>query len=93
MVQLYSGVIAGYILESNGFLVPQWGSILIDNPDASASRVHYNATALHPVMEFFVEQLRQLLGVKPTSLRKGNELLVLLHLKLLTIARRSPSYN
>ncbi|KAJ3275005.1 GPI transamidase component [Terramyces sp. JEL0728] len=55
----------GSVLESNAFLIPQFGGILIRNPSAQIT-----AGDLQSIMELFAQQLRQLLGVSPISTAK-----------------------
>lgn len=65
----------GQLLETNAFLVPQFGGVTIVNPsiasnndfngkNTSAQRMILDADALKPVMEVFAAQMRGLLGVK-----------------------------
>jgi GPI-anchor transamidase subunit S len=69
----------GAILESNGFLIPQWGGIVIVNPsfDDSSSPIHLGEDQLHSLMEIYIEQLRSLLGITPLSVKHQADLLVL----------------
>lgn len=60
----------GEILETNAFLIPRWGGIVIDKNrngtiQAESSEHFYNYTFndLHPIMELFLNQLRSLLGI------------------------------
>ncbi|KAG4105332.1 hypothetical protein H8356DRAFT_1634353 [Neocallimastix lanati (nom. inval.)] len=60
----------GEILETNAFLIPRWGGIVIDKnrnstSEGNSNRSFYNYTFedLHPIMELFLEQLRSLLGI------------------------------
>ncbi|OUM64564.1 hypothetical protein PIROE2DRAFT_51247 [Piromyces sp. E2] len=73
-------------LETNAFLIPRWGGIVIDknrnttNADANANGnknyYNYSFDDLHPVMELFLDQLRSLLGINeikflPTDLPRN----------------------
>ncbi|KAJ3321469.1 GPI transamidase component [Boothiomyces sp. JEL0866] len=49
----------GTLLESNAFLIPQWGGIIIRDP-----KPLLESNDLQSVMELFAQQLRQLLGFK-----------------------------
>ncbi|RUO97096.1 hypothetical protein BC936DRAFT_140992 [Jimgerdemannia flammicorona] len=52
--------------QSNAFLIPRWGGIVIHNPNAASIAAHYHHFTrkdLKPVMEIFASQLRGLLGV------------------------------
>ncbi|KAJ3333345.1 hypothetical protein HDU76_009148 [Blyttiomyces sp. JEL0837] len=62
----------GYTLHTNGFLIPQWGGIVISNPDRERDSLTYSVAALKPVMEVFLAQLRGLLGVKEVKLSGGD---------------------
>jgi len=63
----------GEILETNAFLIPRWGGIVIDknrnttdaNTNVNGNNNFYNYTFedLHPIMELFLNQLRSLLGI------------------------------
>jgi len=63
----------GEILETNAFLIPRWGGIVIDknrnttsiSANANGNHHFYNYTFkdLHPIMELFLDQLRSLLGI------------------------------
>ncbi|KAL5033133.1 hypothetical protein BDV3_000150 [Batrachochytrium dendrobatidis] len=53
----------GTVLDSNSFLIPQWGGVVIRNVPNEFRQIHYNLEKLHPIMEIFVEQLRGLLGI------------------------------
>ncbi|KAI8909209.1 phosphatidylinositol-glycan biosynthesis class S protein-domain-containing protein [Gorgonomyces haynaldii] len=57
---------------TNAFLVPRWGGIVIQNRQGD---LHLDPTALHPIMERFIEQLRLLLGIKPLELRNIHRLM------------------
>ncbi|KAJ1678492.1 GPI transamidase component, partial [Spiromyces aspiralis] len=54
----------------NGFLVPQWGGVVIANPSVLSGggrtkrRHHFGVKELRPVMQTFIAQLRLLLGVR-----------------------------
>ena len=64
------------MVESNGFLVPQWGGILIRN-DVNQTRLHYNVEQVGQLMAYYVDQLRILLGVTPTRIKQAHQLLVI----------------
>jgi len=76
----------GEILETNAFLIPRWGGIVIDknrnttsiSANANGNHHFYNYTFkdLHPIMELFLDQLRSLLGISeikflPTDLPRN----------------------
>ncbi|KAH6561486.1 hypothetical protein BASA50_001235 [Batrachochytrium salamandrivorans] len=65
----------GSTLESNAFLIPQWGGVVIRNLPTDTHRVHLSMDDLHPVMEIFVEQLRGLLGMDRTQIMNEHILL------------------
>jgi len=59
----------GEILETNAFLIPRWGGIVIDKnrnntmDNDSEHQYIYSFKDLHPIMELFLNQLRSLLGI------------------------------
>jgi phosphatidylinositol glycan class S len=57
-------------IESNAFLIPRWGGIIISNPPLASENLthHFSTNDLLPMMEIFISQLRGLLGV--TNLQK-----------------------
>ncbi|KAJ3393639.1 hypothetical protein HDU84_001414 [Entophlyctis sp. JEL0112] len=71
------------LLETNGFLIPQWGGIVIVNPSAGqlvnletgAKLYTLTASELEAPMQVFLAQIRTLLGVKETKLRGLDSLL------------------
>ncbi|CAG8467974.1 2534_t:CDS:2 [Funneliformis mosseae] len=54
----------GNIMESNAFLIPRWGGVIINNPDRSNSSHDFSFEELKSVMSIFLMQLRGLLGVQ-----------------------------
>ncbi|KAI9357584.1 phosphatidylinositol-glycan biosynthesis class S protein-domain-containing protein [Zopfochytrium polystomum] len=64
---------------TNGFLIPQWGGIVIANPtrpvDTIGGRFHFDVDELRPAFEVFVAQLRGLLGVEAVSIPAPERLL------------------
>jgi len=60
-------------LETNAFLIPRWGGIVIDknrnttnadsNANGNSNYYNYSFKDLHPIMELFLDQLRNLLGI------------------------------
>ncbi|KAI9011144.1 phosphatidylinositol-glycan biosynthesis class S protein [Gaertneriomyces semiglobifer] len=63
------------ILDTNAFLMPRWGGVVIVNPDEQTGEVDLSADKLEPVMSIFLSQLRDLMGVKaveiPNTLRNA----------------------
>jgi len=57
----------GSLSKTNAFSIPQWGGIVIYNPDNSSKEIDFTAEKLRPVMQLFVGQLRDLLGVNPVE--------------------------
>lgn len=55
------------ILNTNSFLSPRWGGILIINPDKSACHNHVFKPDIKTVASAFVSQLRKLLGIEGSS--------------------------
>jgi phosphatidylinositol glycan class S len=70
------------ILDTNAFLVPQWGGIKIHNINFNDEKepIKLDSGKLHEIMELYVEQLRKLLGVKPISIKHQQTLLVFFYL-------------
>ncbi len=67
----------GTPLPSNAFLIPQWGGIMIQNLNSTAPKsVQLSVKEMHPIIETFAEQLRNLLGVVPTRFHNRDVLLV-----------------
>ena len=60
----------GERLQSNAFIIPRWGGVVINNPtfDATKSK-HFESVELHGIMEIYIDQLRSLLGVKTQRLK------------------------
>jgi phosphatidylinositol glycan class S len=53
----------------DAFVVPQWGGIVIYNPkNATTRQVHLEGKELELIMQLFVTQLRDLLGIQPIEL-------------------------
>lgn len=65
----------GAILQTNAFLVPSWGGIVIRNLP-QAQDTHFTLEDLHDVFELFISQTRSLLGVKATTVKHHLSLLV-----------------
>ncbi|KAI8816674.1 phosphatidylinositol-glycan biosynthesis class S protein-domain-containing protein, partial [Fimicolochytrium jonesii] len=67
----------GEPLSTNAFLMPRWGGVVIQNPEVrgKGSRIHLNATSLHPFMEVAVAHLRDLLGVKKVRIPNADSVL------------------
>ncbi|ORX84479.1 hypothetical protein BCR32DRAFT_266273 [Anaeromyces robustus] len=72
----------GEILETNAFLIPRWGGIVIDKnrnntmDNIGEHQYIYSFKDLHPIMELFLDQLRSLLGINeikflPTDLPRN----------------------
>ncbi|ORX41464.1 hypothetical protein BCR36DRAFT_407506 [Piromyces finnis] len=76
----------GDILETNAFLIPRWGGIVIDknrnttdaeaNTNGNSNYYNYTVNDLQPIMELFLDQLRSLLGINeikflPTDLPRN----------------------
>jgi len=76
----------GEILDTNAFLIPRWGGIVIDknrnstsssaNANGNHNFYNYTFSDLHPIMELFLDQLRSLLGINkinflPTDLPRN----------------------
>jgi hypothetical protein len=55
--------IVGNIMESNAFLIPRWGGVIIKNPDRSTGTYNFSLEELKSIMSIFITQLRGLLGV------------------------------
>lgn len=73
----------GGILGTNGFLIPRWGGIIIQNAAFdSRKQLYFNADQLHEFMEFYVQQLRSLMGIKPLTIKHHSTLLVFFDLIL-----------
>jgi phosphatidylinositol glycan class S len=72
----------GLLLDTNAFLVPQWGGIKIHNIAFNDRKqpINLGSGQLHEIMELYVEQLRKLLGVKPISIKHQQRLLVFFYL-------------
>ncbi|KAJ3330724.1 hypothetical protein HDU91_003510, partial [Kappamyces sp. JEL0680] len=66
----------GTPLESNAFLIPQWGGIIVKNLDYSAKHVHLDSVQLQPILEIYAQQLRTLMGVEKTRIHNQERLLV-----------------
>ncbi|TPX66073.1 hypothetical protein SpCBS45565_g04715 [Spizellomyces sp. 'palustris'] len=62
------------VLETNAFLIPRWGGVVISNAEEIGVR-HFSLDDLHPIMEVYVAQLRDLLGVKHIRIRNVETLL------------------
>ncbi|KAI8609752.1 phosphatidylinositol-glycan biosynthesis class S protein [Chytriomyces sp. MP71] len=70
-------------LDTNAFLIPQWGGIVIHNPNRTTSsttragvpRQTLTSTHLRNTMQIFISQLRELLGVKDVTLGRAEKLL------------------
>lgn len=60
---LTSSTIVGNIMESNAFLIPRWGGVIIKNPDRSTGAHNFSLEELKSIMSIFITQLRGLLGV------------------------------
>lgn len=54
---------AGVISDSNAFIVPQWGGIVILNPNQDDDHFHLDSAALATPFAYFDTQLKALLGV------------------------------
>ena len=61
------------LIESNGFLVPQWGGILIRNVQGDH---HFNLEEVGGLMSYYVAQLRILLGITPSRIKHQSKLIV-----------------
>lgn len=71
------------ILKTNAFLIPRWGGVVIENKfnntQLNSDEVNtyvYSVDDLHPIMELFLSQLRELLDIKeikflPTDLPRN----------------------
>lgn len=57
----------GQILETNAFLSPGWGGILILNPKESSCSNHVYKPDIQSVVSIFVSQLTKLLGINGLS--------------------------
>jgi phosphatidylinositol glycan class S len=60
--------------QSNAFLLPQWGGIVLFNPLPPSAQepdqhIHLSPHALTPIMKLFSSQLLALLGVPPLPLK------------------------
>lgn len=53
----------GQMLETNAFLSPGWGGILILNPEESSCKNHVHKPDIQSVVSVFVSQLKRLLGI------------------------------
>ncbi|GBC08692.1 hypothetical protein RclHR1_08300008 [Rhizophagus clarus] len=53
----------GNIAESNAFLIPRWGGVIIKNPERSTGIHNFSLEELKSIMSIFITQLRGLLGV------------------------------
>ncbi|KNC97334.1 GPI-anchor transamidase GPI17 [Spizellomyces punctatus DAOM BR117] len=62
------------VLDTNAFLIPRWGGVVISNAKEIGVR-HFSVDDLHPIMEVYVAQLRDLLGVKHIRIRNVETLL------------------
>ncbi|KAJ3188868.1 hypothetical protein HDU85_004582 [Gaertneriomyces sp. JEL0708] len=56
------------VLDTNAFLMPRWGGVVIVNPDEERGEVDLSAEKLEPVMRIFLRQLRDLMGVKAVEI-------------------------
>ncbi|KAJ3020135.1 hypothetical protein HKX48_001241 [Thoreauomyces humboldtii] len=65
----------GELTRSNAFLMPRWGGVAISNPPATNSSYYFDVAELHPFMEIFISQLRDLLGVKAVRIPNASLLM------------------
>ncbi|KAJ3075899.1 hypothetical protein HDU99_001450, partial [Rhizoclosmatium hyalinum] len=75
----------GEFTNTNAFSIPQWGGVVIHNPDHKDARIAKRSNGantlqlsvqdLEPSMSTFLAQLRGLLGVKEVTLAKAESLL------------------
>ena len=61
-------------VQSNAFLSPSWGGISIINPDQQSCNDHLYKVDLHPVLLNFVAQLRELIGLKSSSVEDVHQM-------------------
>ncbi|KAK3736307.1 hypothetical protein QZH41_020774 [Actinostola sp. cb2023] len=61
----------GEIAESNAFLSPQWGGLMIYNVNKTSDGSHTVKIDMGVVMRIFMSQLKLLLGVKPAVIPEG----------------------
>ncbi|KAI9101209.1 phosphatidylinositol-glycan biosynthesis class S protein-domain-containing protein [Phlyctochytrium arcticum] len=54
-------------IATNSFLMPRWGGVLVQNQPESSSH-HFTQEMLQPIMEVFVAQIRDLMGIKRVRL-------------------------
>jgi phosphatidylinositol glycan class S len=74
-----------YLLKHNGalsgtdsFLIHRWGGISVQNLPTGYDDLayHFDTHTMKPVMEIFVAQLRELLGIRETTIYNAAELFV-----------------
>lgn len=65
----------GRPVETNSFLIPQWGGIAIRSIPKGTKLFHYSRQELHPIMEIFLGQLRDLMGIEPTRIKNSATIL------------------
>ncbi|KAJ3128484.1 hypothetical protein HK098_004379 [Nowakowskiella sp. JEL0407] len=70
---------SGEPLETNSFLIHRWGGVSILNLNITDSSYVLPEEDLHPVMEKFIGQLRNLLDIKPVLLQNASKLNVNIH--------------
>ncbi|KAJ3127982.1 hypothetical protein HK100_009429 [Physocladia obscura] len=73
------------LVETNGFLIPQWGGIVITNPNVPKSNMtklengvsiyRISKFEMQPAMQVFIAQMRSLLGIRPVELGSFETLL------------------
>ena len=56
-------IMLGHRVETNAFLVPQWGGIAIYNPPETVPQSLWHVKDMKSTMQVFVDQLRRLIGV------------------------------
>jgi phosphatidylinositol glycan class S len=82
-------LLAGNPTASTSFIVPQWGGIVIVNPDTDAGG-SLSAAKLHSVFDTFRDQLSSLLGVRslPPNVVLGDKTEVISDWQLDALMRR-----
>jgi hypothetical protein len=78
MFHLLNPVPPGKVLETNAFLIPRVGGVVID-PTSSinisgTSNVHLSKETLKPILQIFAQQLRGLLGILPFKWSEASDL-------------------
>ncbi len=71
---LYS---TGHVLDTNGFLIPQWGGVVLHNIE-DGSKVPLDLLTAPNIMDVFLEQFLALVGVKRMRIRHAKSLIVVL---------------